>query len=74
MNVIEQLWRRIKKNVDDKNPKSLPEARKFLKREWKKIKRRDLKKLFDSLPDRVNEVIENDGDKTHYWTTTQKGE
>ncbi len=68
INVIEQLWGIIKTETWKRKPKNMKEAQKYLTEEWNKITREKLRNLFDSIPTRVREVIQNGGGKTHYWT------
>ena len=68
LNVIERVWAILKNAVRARTPKTLTVARKYLIEEWSKISRQTLRKIFDSIPNRVKSVIISKGDKTEYWS------
>ena len=68
LNPIENLWIIWDKAVHKRNPKNLEELRKFAHEEWKKLNERMplLEELVNSMPRRLNALIEKNGWNTKY--------
>ena len=68
MFVIEHVWDHLENAVRNKvpHPKTIDDLFVYLKEEWVKINPDYLKKLVESLPRRVNEVIKSKGRSTRY--------
>lgn len=68
LNVIENVWAMVvqKMRGDRSLPKSSDELWARVLRAWDSIPLRDVRKLFHTIPCRVQEVLENEGGPTHY--------
>ena len=68
LNPIEHLWdelgQRLKNRLE--HPKNLGELEIFLKQEWEQIPHEKYLKLVDSIPQRIEECIANNGWPTRY--------
>jgi len=63
LNPIEHLWSELERRIRrrPKNLKSIIELESALQEEWSKISKDVLTKLIESMPRRIEAVIENDG-------------
>lgn len=66
LNPIENLWEILDREVRKKNPSNLTELEQILKSEWEKIPLDITTSLVDSMPSRLQAVIENKGYATKY--------
>ena len=66
MNSIEHLWDEVERKMKKEQPKNAKELKESLIRVWESIEVVVLKKLVDSLPNRLNEVIRLKGYPTRY--------
>ena len=66
INIIENLWSRLKMHVGKENVKSLDELWMVCQREWEKIDNNYIKRLFDSVPSRIMAVLQNNGFPSKY--------
>ena len=66
MNPIEHLWDEVERRLKKKQPKNKTELQKCLIEVWEEIEVSVLKKLVDSVPNRLNEVIRVKGYPTRY--------
>ena len=66
MNPIEHLWDAIEKRMKKEQPHNAKELKERLLRVWSGIEKEVLKKLVDSVPNRLNEVIRMKGFPTKY--------
>lgn len=66
LNPIENLWSIVNEKIMQKPPTSLASLKEKLKKEWNAISKNLLKKLFDSMPARLEAVIKAKGAKTKY--------
>lgn len=66
LNPIENLWNSMKNFVHQRNPTTEPELRQAVSDAYESIQPASLHNLFDSLPGRMQAVIDNDGDRIHY--------
>ena len=65
-NPIERLWDEVERRLKKKQPKSQNELKGSLVEIWHGIGLPTLKKLVDSVPNRLNEVIQTKGYPTKY--------
>ncbi|CAF4494487.1 unnamed protein product [Rotaria socialis] len=63
---IEHLWDEIERRMKKEQPKNEKELKESLTRVWKEVEKKVLKKLVDSVPNRLNEVIRMKGGPTRY--------
>ena len=66
MNPIENVWQIIKNRVYKKKPENKDDLIHIVKYEWKKIDKKILESLINSMPNRIQQVIENKGDSIMY--------
>lgn len=66
MNPIEHLWDEMERRMQKEQPKNVKELKETLIRVWKGIEKEVVKKLTDSVPNRLNEVIKSKGYPTRY--------
>ena len=66
INIIENVWHILKKNVARRFPKNLDELWKFSEEEFYKIPDEYIKNLFDSISKRLNLVVKNKGYPNNY--------
>jgi len=66
MNPIEHLWDEIERRMKKEQPKTVQRLRESLSRVWRGVEKEVLKKLVDSVPNRLNEVIRVKGYPTKY--------
>lgn len=65
-NPIEHVWRIIKCNVAEHDPRSLKELVKYIRYEWKKLPLSLAENLVDSMSNRIHALIDSQGDYTMY--------
>jgi transposase len=65
-NCIENVWNVLKANVDHHKPSSLKGLIRAIQVEWKKLDPNYAKKLVDSMPKRIEALLESKGDYTMY--------
>ena len=66
LNIIENLWEVLKQNVGEHQIRNLEELWQVIETEYFKISDDYISTLFNSLPNRVKEVIKNHGYPTKY--------
>ena len=68
LNPIENLWVEVKKNISEqkKKPSNLADLERHVKRAWKKIPKKTIEDLVDSMPQRIQAVIAAQGGLTKY--------
>ena len=66
LNPIEHLWDEIERRMKKQQPTNENELKESLTRVWKGVEKEVLKKLVDSVPNRLNEVIRMKGGPTRY--------
>ena len=66
LNPIENLWHSMKRFVLRQNPTNEMELRAAIHNAYNSIQVQELHNLFDSLPDRMQAVIDADGDRIQY--------
>jgi len=66
LNPIEHMWDHLGKVVDEMRPTSLPDLKEKRFAAWESIQPELVKKLVDSMPARVREVIRSRGGSTRF--------
>jgi len=68
LNPIENLWVDVKKSIRErkKQPSNLAELDRYVKKAWRKIPIHTIENLVDSMPRRIQAVIEANGGPTKY--------
>ena len=66
LNPIEHVWAEMKRLLPDRDTSSLPKLEAEIRDIWENLDRSYLKAVFDSVPDRLSEVIKNKGKATKY--------
>ena len=66
INIIENLWAKVKKNISRKQPVNKNELWELLKLEWDNIDTTDILQLYASIPRRLHDVIKAKGLHTKY--------
>ena len=66
MNPIEHLWDEVERQMKKEQLKNEKDLQECLTRVWNVIEKPVLKKLVDSVPNRLNEVIRMEGYSTRY--------
>ena len=66
INIIENLWAILKKNVAKRNPVTKIDLWKFIKEEWFKIPNETIETLYESIPRRLQAVRLAKGFQTKY--------
>lgn len=66
LNPIENLWAIVNFEVRKKTPKKLSELKDLVLAEMSKVPRNIIKKLINSMPHRIEQCIERQGDHTDY--------
>ncbi|KAL4500898.1 hypothetical protein ABPG72_020132 [Tetrahymena utriculariae] len=63
---IENIWAWIKQKVSSHSPQTIPELKRLLRQYWKDLNSDFLAPYFDSMPERLKQVISNKGAKINY--------
>ena len=68
LNPIENIWLKMKREIEKKKKvyKTAEEVMTTIKRVWEQISTQDLKKLYESLPERLREVRKMAGHRTKF--------
>jgi transposase len=66
LNPIENVWNLLKIKIHKRKPKNKEELIDIVTEEWLRFDRKVLKSLVNSMPKRVQQVIDNNGDITKY--------
>ena len=66
LNPIEHMWDEVERRMEKEKPKNETELKQSLLRVWQGIGTDVTKKLVDSVPNRLNEVIRMNGYPTRY--------
>lgn len=67
LNPIENVWNIMKQHILRQHPTNYNELRQAILDAWELVTPDVLRKLFDSMPSRIQAVIDNKGDRTDYW-------
>ena len=65
-NCIENVWHVLKIRVDQREPNNLEELKRAIKIEWGKLSLEYAEKLVESMPRRVQALLDANGDYTMY--------
>ena len=63
INPIENLWGLVKRNVEKRKPRNLEDLKVFMVEEWEKIPQETIKNLINSMKNRYELILENNGDR-----------
>ena len=66
LNIIESLWSYLKARIEICKPANTEQLWKTCKEQWDRIPTENIKKLYQSIPRRIEEVIKMKGRNTHY--------
>ena len=66
LNPIEHLWDEVERRMKKTNPRNVTELKECLVRIWENIESQVCKKLVDSVPSRLHEVLRMKGYPTRY--------
>ena len=66
LNIIENIWSTIKRNVGRHNPQSANDLWTYIQEEWENISTSDIGHLYDSIPRRLKAVLLAKGSQTKY--------
>lgn len=66
LNPIENVWKILKERVRKRKSKNSEEFVKNITEEWNNFDKKILKSLINSMPNRILQVIENNGDAIMY--------
>jgi hypothetical protein len=66
LNLIENLWAHMNRKVHARRARTLEGLKKVIKDEWKKVSVETIRKLYDSYPNRLQQIIERNGDMSDY--------
>jgi transposase len=66
LNTIENIWGILKVRVDRRKPRNKQELIAFALEEWNGIEMDIVRRTIESMPNRIAEVIEKQGDKINY--------
>jgi len=66
LNIVEDLWSYLNRKVQEANVKDLKKLKSVLQREWRKMRFEIIRTSVDSMSARLKEVINLDGQRTHY--------
>ena len=66
LNIIEGLWSELKATVVKRRPANVEELWQICEEEWARISVEKIKKLYQSLPRRIEQVIKMTGRTTNY--------
>ena len=66
LNPIENLWGILKQRVDKRKPKTLDDLRVIANEEWKAIPMEKVRNTIFSMPKRLSDVVESNGETINY--------
>ena len=66
MNPIENIWGILKSAIEKRGPKTMDELEAMVLDEWTKIPKLTILNTIRSLPKRIEQVLERDGEKCDY--------
>ena len=61
LNPIEHLWDEVERRMKNTSPRNVTELKEFLMKIWKSVESQVCKKLVDSVPNRLREVLRMKG-------------
>ncbi len=66
LNPIENIWAIVKRNVEMRMPKDLPELEQYMIEEWDRIPNNIIINFISSMRRRCEMIIENNGERINY--------
>lgn len=66
LNLIENLWSNLKSKLDQHNPHNANDVFQLASNLWREIPQNVIDSLYQSMPRRIQEVIQKRGGSTHY--------
>jgi transposase len=63
---IENVWRILKQRVKIRKARNEDELQQYIVEEWERITINEINKLIKTMPNRIDQVIEREGDVTEY--------
>ena len=66
INIIENLWSYLKRKVSERCPRNVEELRRIVNEEFVKIPTGYIKKLYNSIPERLAQIYSNKGFYSKY--------
>ncbi len=66
INLIENLWKQMDDAVKGRHATTLKGLKRIIKDEWKKISLESIKKLYNSYPRRLKQIVEREGGMSDY--------
>ncbi|KAL4500879.1 hypothetical protein ABPG72_020113 [Tetrahymena utriculariae] len=66
LNPIENLWSKLKSQIQFDQPKDKKELKKSIKKQWKSIQQSTCQNLINSFRDRCQSIIDSNGEKINY--------
>ena len=67
INLIENVWKQMDDNVKARHATTLNGLKRIIKDEWKKFSLENIKKLYNSYPRRLKQIIEREGGMSDYY-------
>ena len=64
INIIKNVWSLLKKRVFQRHPKNIEELWAFRQEEFERIPLEYIQNLYNSIPDRLNKIVQCNGKKT----------
>ena len=65
-NIMEALWAILQDRVYAREPRTVDALKRIIREEWENISLAELRRLVDSMPRRLQAIIDNDGGPTKY--------
>jgi transposase len=66
LNPIENIWAILKQNVEKRTVRNKEDLVKVVEDEWCKIDQDLIRKIIESMPKRISQVVERNGKKCDY--------
>jgi len=66
LNPMENVWSILKDRVAKRNPQTKEDLKNFIRQEWRNLDNDEVITIAESMPDRVQMLIENKGSYTGY--------
>ena len=66
INPIENMWSILKRRVEKRKPSNIDELDQFLHEEWKKVEKKIINNLVNSMESRCLAIIDSKGERINY--------